>query len=186
LGTGAAEEVSTFRNEVDLKKVMNHSMKIVSSSGKGNFKLLEADREVYELEYTNWFSGKATVLYQGNSITLKPKNIWTSKVDIFRNDRSIGDLTFTLSGEVIIRIEKSPEKDSNYILKNKGMWKLRFELYDDTDTLLLTMTSINNWTKLSYDYDIALEGADLPANPGELLVYCGYAANLYLAHTSAA
>jgi len=160
-------------------------MKIISSSGKGDFKLYEKDQEVYELDYTNWFTGRATALYKGNSIELKPKNIWTSKVAIFKNDREIGDITFTLKGHMIIRTEKQNREDCSYVLKNVGNWKLRFELYDEADVLLLTMTSINNWTKLNYDYDIEFAEATLEMDVQELLIYCGYAANLYLAYISA-
>ncbi|WP_182835547.1 hypothetical protein [Flagellimonas lutimaris] len=49
-------------------------MKIVSSSGKGNFKLIEQNREIRELVYTNWFSEKAKMLLNGNKFEIKGKD----------------------------------------------------------------------------------------------------------------
>ena len=93
-------------------------MKIISSSGKGNFKLIKNDDEVCELAYTNWFSEKAQTALNGNNIVIKPKNIWTSKVDIFKNESQIGDITFNLKGHMVIRLQKANGKEFNYLLKN--------------------------------------------------------------------
>lgn len=71
-------------------------MKIISSSGKGNFKLIKNDDEVCELVYTNWFSEKAKAVLNGNNIEIKPKNIWTSKVDIFKNKARLETLPLIL------------------------------------------------------------------------------------------
>lgn len=160
-------------------------MKIVSSSGKGNFKLIEKNSEICELVYTNWFSEKAKTVLNGNNIEIKPKNIWTSKVDIYKNDTNIGDITFNLKGQMIIRLEKSNGTECNYVLKNKAKWKLKFEVYNESETLQFSLNSVNNWSKLNYDYDIEIADFNSEFDIKELLVYCGYATNLYLAIISA-
>lgn len=160
-------------------------MKIISSSGKGNFKLIKNDDEICELAYTNWFSEKAQTALNGNNIVIKPKNIWTSKVDIFKNESQIGDITFNLRGHMVIRLEKPNGKEFNYLLKNKAKWKLRFEVFNESDIQQFSLTSVNNWTKLNYDYDVELADYNSEFEIEELLIYCGYAANLYLAIISA-
>ncbi|MDO1514446.1 aminotransferase [Maribacter confluentis] len=160
-------------------------MKIISSSGKGNFKLVSQNQEICELEYTNWFSGKARTIINGNHIEIKPKNIWTSKVDISKNGHVIGDITFNLKGYMVIRMEHIPGKEINYVLKNKAVFKLRFELFDEFNKHQLTMKSVNSWSKLNYDYNIETGNYVSSINLEEMVVYCGYAANLYLALISA-
>ncbi|WP_348661552.1 aminotransferase [Croceibacter atlanticus] len=160
-------------------------MKIISSSGKGNFKLIKNDDEVCELVYTNWFSEKAKAVLNGNNIEVKPKNIWTSKVDIFKNKSQIGDITFNLKGHMVIRLEKENGKEFNYLLKNKAKWKLRFEVFNESEAHQFSLNSVNKWTKLNYDYDVEMADYNSEFEIEELLIYCGYAANLYLAIISA-
>ncbi len=160
-------------------------MNIVSSSGKGNFKLTDRNKEICELVYNNWFSDKAKTVLNGNNIEIKPKNIWTSKVDIYKNNTNIGDITFNLKGQMIIQLEKSNGKECNYVLKNMANWKLKFEVYNESGTLQFSLNSVNNWSKLNYDYDIEMADFNSEFEIEELLVYCGYASNLYLAIISA-
>jgi len=156
-------------------------MKIISSSGKGNFKLIKKDEEVCELVYKNWFSEKAKTSLNGNKIEIKPKNIWTSKVDIFKNESQIGDITFNLKGHMVIRLTKPDGNEFNYLLKNKGKWKLRFEVFNESEIHQFSLKSVNIWTKLNYDYDVEMADYNSEFEIEELLIYCGYAANLYLA-----
>ena len=156
-------------------------MKIVSSAGKGNFKLIENNQEICELVYNNWFSEKAKTSLNGNNIEIKPKNIWTSRVDIFKNENKIGDITFNLKGHMVIRLTKSNGEEFNYLLKNKAQWRLRFDVFNESDVHQFSLNSTNTWTKLNYDYDIEMTEYDSKFEIEELIVYCGYAANLYLA-----
>lgn len=161
-------------------------MKITSSSGKGNFKLTKNKEEICELVYNNWFSGKAKTVLNGNNIEIKPKNIWTSRVEIYKNKNKIGDITFNLKGHMVIRLTKSDGEEFNYLLKNKAKWKLRFEIFNESNTHQFSLNSVNDWTKLNYDYDIEMVDYNSKFEIEELVVYCGYAANLYLAIISAA
>lgn len=156
-------------------------MKIVSSSGKGNFKLTENNKDICELVYKNWFSEQAKTILNGNLIEIKPKNIWTSRVDIYKDKTIIGDITFNLKGHMVIRLEKENGKEFNYLLKNKSKWKLRFEVFNESKIQQFSLKSVNNWTKLNYDYDVEMANYNSEFAIEELLIYCGYAANLYLA-----
>lgn len=160
-------------------------MKIISSSGKGNFKLFENDEVICELKYKNWFSGKAETKISNSKIEIKPKNVWTSKVDIYKNEKSIGDITFNLKGYMVIRLENANGIEFNYVLKNKAKWKLRFEVFNESKIHQFSLNSVNDWTKLNYDYDVEMAEYNLEFDIEELLIYCGYAANLYLAIISA-
>ncbi len=160
-------------------------MKISSSSGKGNFKLTKDKEEICELIYNNWFSGKATTVLKGNKIEIKPKNIWTSSVEIHKNESKIGDITFNLKGQMVIRLSKPNGEEFNYVMKNKAKWTLKFDVFDESDVHQFSLNSVNKWTQLNYDYDIEMAAYNSNFDIEELLVYCGYAANLYLAIISA-
>ena len=156
-------------------------MKIVSSSGKGDFKLIEENKVICELVYENWFSGKAKTIIVGNKIEIKPKNIWTSKVDIFKNENKIGDISFSLKGYMVISLVKPNGTEISYVLKNKDKWKLQFGAYNENEILQFSMVSANNWKKLNYNYYVEMAEYDSSIKIEELLIYMGYAANLYLA-----
>lgn len=160
-------------------------MKIISTAVSGGFKLVNDKEEICELVYNNWFSGKAKTVINRNSIEIKPKNIWTSRVDIFKNERKIGDITFNLKGHMVIRLMKPNGEECNFLLKNKAKWKLRFEVFNESNSHQFSLNSVNKWTKLNYDYDIEMAEYNSEFAIEELIVYCVYAANLYLAIISA-
>lgn len=161
-------------------------MKIESSSSRGNFMVMNGQWKVLELKYPRWFSTKAVTRYRGREIRIEPKGFWGSSFVILKNGREIGDITFNWKGQVNLRIEDTESIEHRFMMKAKGTFKLRFELYDDTDHLVLTMKSQYNWRKWSSNYDIEtselLESMELP----ELLLYCGYMANAYVSRMGAA
>lgn len=160
-------------------------MKIKSISGEGSFRLIKNNQEICELIYNNCFSGIAKTDINGNYIEIKPKNIWRSKVKIYKNDKNIGDITFSLKGYMVIRLQISHETEINYVMINQSKSKLKFEVFDESENLQFTLKSKNNWNKLNYDYDIEMDRYNNEIWIEELLIYCGYAANLYLAIISA-
>lgn len=161
-------------------------MKIVSTSGKGNFKLIKNDEEICELVYKNWFSEKAKTTLNDNNIEIKPKNIWTSRVDILKNEIKIGDITFNLKGHIVIKLIKSNDKEFNYLLKANSQRKLSFDILNESNVIQFSLNSKNTWTKLNYDYDIEIKDYDSEFELEEIIIYCGYAANLYLSIIGAA
>jgi len=158
-------------------------MKIVSTSGKGTFEIIDSnEKKLVELTYTNWFSSKASTHFKRDRIEILPKNIWQSKFDIFINGSDRGDITFNWKGHIILLIEDKP-----YLLKRKSLWKSTFALLDENQKLLLTVKPSLNWKKFKYDYhiqeiDASLEGDALT----RMLLYVGFAANLYMARAAAA
>jgi hypothetical protein len=160
-------------------------MKMISTSGRGNFKLLRAEEEVFELEYKNWYSGKAKTRYRDQTIEFRPKNIWATKIQILKNDKDIGELTFTGKGEVAIKLTSPTGKKTQYSLKNRAKWKLKFDVVDEAGTVQLVLKASNNWFQINYNYEV--DGGDYNSefDVEELLIYCGYAANFYLAILSA-
>ncbi|MAZ26026.1 MAG: aminotransferase [Cytophagaceae bacterium] len=158
---------------------------IQSSSIKSDFKLLHDGHEVTRLNYTSWFTGKAEALLNGQKIWLAPKNIWASRARMYKDDRVIGDITSTLKGFMVIRLEQDGV-EKNYVLKNVGRLKLQLEVYNEQEVLQFSLATQRKWTKLNYDYTIEMGNFDAAVELDELLLYCGYAANLYLAVISAA
>lgn len=161
-------------------------MKIISSSAIGNFKLIDRDQEIYELEYNNLFSQKAKTEFNGNIIEIRPKSIWTSKASIYKNQKEIGDISMNLKGQIVIKLLTAKGNEFNFFMKNKGLWNPKFKVFNDAKVLQFSLNSANNWKKLNYDYTIEMAEFRSEFDFKELLIYCGYAANLYLALISAA
>ncbi|WP_167598203.1 aminotransferase [Leeuwenhoekiella sp. ZYFB001] len=162
------------------------TLKLSSSSSKGDFKVLDGAKELCEVVYKNWFSSTAITNLKKSVIEIKPKNIWTSKVDLFKNDRNVGDITFNLKGQMVIRYINPDRTEVNYILKNVSGLKLKFEVYNAEKQLQFKLICTSKCHQLSYNYEVEPEAFDKQTDLEELLVYCGYAANLYISIISAA
>lgn len=155
-------------------------MKIVSNSHRGDFQLVEDSVQILEMKYNNWFSGKAQAFFKGQHLEIKPKNLWSSKFNICKNGKEAGSIVFNMSGKINIRIKNEEGQELSFILKPKGMLKLRFELLDEAETSVLMLSTVNYWSKLRYDYQVELGEMIPELDVQELLIYCGYAANLYM------
>lgn len=154
--------------------------RIYCNSIKSDFKLLHDDKIVADVVYKNWLTGKAQATVNNSLIWLSPKNIWTSKIRIIKDDEEVGEITFTLRGTMVITLEVNG-KEINYVLKNVSKLKLELNVYNDAEELQFTMKSKGKWNKLNYDYKIKMADFNNAVDLDELLVYCGYTANLYLA-----
>jgi len=157
-----------------------------SIDSRGSFRLLRDETERFKLKYTNWFNSKAETSYNQQDIIIRSKNLWNSKFDIFKDNRDCGDITFNWMGHVIIRLTRADGKgEDEFLLKHRGILGRLYELLTEKNTHLLTLKASFNWSKFKYNYTVAREGHDFPdAILDELLIYCGFAANLHMTRTS--
>lgn len=160
-------------------------MKLVSNGIKGNFKLFHKEEEICEVIYTNWLKGSACTLVDGHKLELTPANLWTRKVKILKEHQLIGDISYNPKGFMTINLFRRDQTPHSFYLKNSGIWKFKMELFDSDGHCILIMSSENKWTKLNYDFHIDILNSNLTINYNELVIYCGYAANLYLKMISA-
>lgn len=156
-------------------------MKLTSSSGKGDFTLVKENQKIFELKYTNWFSSKARTALGEEMIEIRPQNIWCSKFDIFKQDLDQGDIIFNWKGNIIIRLMQEEGVEKSYLLRAKGFWNQSFELTDEADHVILLFAPSMNWKKLNYNYDVQQISEEYDEQRiHELLIYCGFGANLYM------
>ena len=153
---------------------------IRSKSLKGSFELLQKDEHpLYVVEYKNWFSGEATTNFDGNDYEIRAANFWQSQFDVFRNETLIGKISFNWKGEIIIALTNMDGLENELLFKYKGVWKFRFILSERSGNELLAMAS--SWSHMKYHYDISVADGLFPENQTkELLLICGYSANLYM------
>jgi hypothetical protein len=151
----------------------------------GSFRLLREGEAQFELSYTNWFSSRAETSYGGQDIALKSKNIWMSKFDIFKNGVDCGDIIFNWMGHVIIRLTRADGAgEDEFLLKHRGILSTQYELHDASKSHLLTLKAGFNWSKFKYNYTVTQENHDFPQEVlDELLIYCGFAANLHMSRS---
>ena len=160
-------------------------MKIESSSGRGNFKVINGNWEILELKYEKWYSSKANARYRSQDIQIKSKDFWGSKFLILKNKQEIGNITFNWKGYAIISLLDEEGSQHQYFMKAKGLLKLRFEVRNEADELVLTMKTVNKWNKLNLDYQIEKTEHEPPFDEHEFLLYCGYTANMYVSRMGA-
>ena len=163
-----------------LKQINMKNFVITSTSIKGNFQVLQDDETLlYAVQYKNWFSGEAKTSFDGNNYAIRASNFWQTQFDVLRNDVHIGKFSFNWKGEIIISYTHANGEENEMLFQYKGIWKFRFILSDRSGNELLAMVS--SWSALKYHYDVSISDEHFPeAETKELLMICGYSANLYM------
>ena len=159
---------------------------IKSTSVKGNFEVVHDDATpLYAVQYKNWFSGEASTSFDGNNYLIKAPGFWQSRFDIFRNDVLIGKFSFNWKGEIIITYTNDDGTEEEMLFQYKGIWKFRFVLVDRAGNELLVMAA--SWSSLKYNYLVSIESDRFSERKvKELLMICGYSANLCMTAMTAA
>ena len=155
-------------------------MKIEYSRKNDGFFIKNGSKNILLLKYENLFSSKANTNYKNTKISIKPKNIWCSKFDIYKNEKDVGDIISNWQGNIIIRNSFKGEIEKSYLLEAKGYFKkLKFELINESKKLILVMEP--KMRAPGFDYKIETSNNTLSEDELiELLIYCGFGANLYL------
>lgn len=156
--------------------------KLAAKSGKGNFDIVTPDEQVLtSFTYEDWFASKGVSEFNGNEYEFKPANIWWSKINVYRNGILTGDIVFNWKGNIIIQLKTQNGEEKKFALIAKGVWNFRFVLEDEHNQELLVMTTSFKWNKLHYEYLVnTSNGGSENTDFIELLLCCGYGANLYM------
>ena len=157
-------------------------MKIESTSGKGNFQIVKGNFALTELKFKNWFSKNAATRYKGVNIELKSQNFWQTQFDILKNGMNCGSMKYHWKGNISIQLtDELGYVEGNYMFRSKGIFKRQFELSDEYGNLILILKPKFIFRKFSYDYEVeTIKTFDEEEDLVEMLIYCGYAANLYM------
>lgn len=156
-------------------------LKIESTSGKGNFQITKGSFPMLEIKYTSWFSGHAQTRFKGTAIDMKPGNFWQSKFSITKNDKEAGELKYHTRGSISFELWKdSEEHPVSYQFLSKGFWKPYYLLLDEAENTVLRLQPKWVWRKFSHDYEVEIPDTEYDEEYlTELLIYCGYATNVY-------
>ena len=92
-------------------------MKIEYSRKNDGFFIKNGSKNILLLKYENLFSSKANTNYKNTKISIKPKNIWCSKFDIYKNEEDVGDIISNWQGNIIIRNSFKGESEKSYLLE---------------------------------------------------------------------
>lgn len=157
------------------------TLKIESTSMRGDFKLCENGRKILELKYTNWHSGVAETIIYRDKFQLKPKSWWSGKIDILKNDKKVGEITHNSKLHLSIILEGKDGVEQTFVLKNSSKWKSEFEVTSASGKTVLILTPTNSWKKLNFDVQVLNKNIQVE----ELTVYSAYTCKLYYAYVSA-
>lgn len=153
------------------------------STKKRTYKLVEEQVEILELAYKNWYSSQASTIIDGIEISIAPKNIWVMKFEIRKNGEVCGGIIFNWKNHAKISLYNHPDFDGkrSWVLKNVSMWLNKFQLADENEDFVLSLSPILKWKKMRRDFKVELSDAeDITGLELELLAYCCFAANRIL------
>lgn len=153
------------------------------SKNRSHFSLSEDNEQILDLKYPNWYSREASVRYLGRLIEIKPKNILGMTYLIYDDGIEIGDIIFNWAGLITIRVLNEVDRECRFIFKSKGFWKNRLQLFTENNVFVLSMKPIRNWMMSNHSYEIEVDEdqrIELDFDMDELMIYCGYTANIYM------
>ena len=155
-------------------------MRIESIDSKGSFVIKDDSTDFLKVFYKKWFSSQAETDLNGNELIIKPKDIWQSKFDILKDGMDKGDIVFTWKGDIVISLEDKIGNNSEWIVKTKGFWDYRFEVFNSNEKLTLILKPNFNWKNFKYNYEIKTLDESIPENEIlELILFSTFGANLY-------
>jgi hypothetical protein len=157
-------------------------MHIEAISGKGSFQIIKGAMTLLEIKSTNWFSTRVVTRFRGVNYEINPNNFWRTKFEILKNKTKKGDLHYNWKGHISLNLwDESLGREKHYVLKAKGFLKRYFNLLDEEENVVLVLRSKLNWRKFGYNYEIEdFHVFDVEEELPEMLIYCGFAANLYM------
>ncbi|PWJ39980.1 hypothetical protein [Sediminitomix flava] len=155
-------------------------MNIESTSSNGSFTFYNNGVSISSLQFIKWYSKEAEIKYLDSTIKIMQDGFWGTKYKIEKDEQNVGKITMNWKSDFLLEFNTS-EKSLNYTLKCKGFAKTRFELHDDKGNIIIILHSNMNWKKFNYNYEVEVNTITDDYDINELISYCGYAANLYLA-----
>ncbi len=127
-------------------------MKIISK--KRNLIIENNDNKIIEIKYKNWISNKVKTEFNGQTIEIKPKSIWRSELEILKNNKKIGNITFSWNSNAKIRVLNDKGEKDVFSFKSKGFIKPYFELRNDARELIFCVKLSFKWKKMNYDFEV--------------------------------
>ncbi|PID26340.1 MAG: aminotransferase [Candidatus Cloacimonadota bacterium] len=159
-------------------------MKITSK--KRNLVIENNGNKIVEIQYRNWISNKVKTKLNGQTIEIKNKTIWRSELEIFKNSKKIGDITFKWNGNAIIKILNDKE-EAIFSLKAKGFMKPYFELRNEESELVFVLKSSFKWRKMNYDFEVeSIQNIYDENRILELLIYTAIVSRRYMINIAGA
>lgn len=155
-------------------------MKINTIDSKGSFVIKNETTDLLTVLYEKWFSSRAKTNLNETELIIKPKNIWHSKFDILKNGIDKGDIVFTWKGDIVITLEDQIGNHKEWLIKTKGFWDYRFEVFNSSEKMILMLKPELNWKNFKYNYGIKVLEKNLTENEIlELILYSSFGVNLY-------
>lgn len=133
------------------------------------------------LSYDRWFSLKAKIaLPEGKIFTIESSGFWVKTFEIKDNGNTLLTFKRRWNGDILIQTYFGSEKD--FVFKRKGTVKGSFVLLDKENTELVALRPGLNWSKISYEYQIAAaDSVGSSTNDIVLLLVAVHCANFAMA-----
>ena len=145
-----------------------------------SFDMTKEGRSIGKLEYKRWFRYNAVITTSNSSYQLEPKGFWGTRIELKDGEKTLMKLSMNWKGEIAVQTYFN-DREEDYNLKHRGVFKESFILTNEEGTELLVMKPHLKWTKLNYDYQISTSDAfEASANKELLLMASLYGANYYM------
>ena len=150
------------------------------SIDKKTFQLIENQRLLGELVYSDFFYSKAEIkLSNSETYQIKAVGIFRTNTIVTKNGAEIANLKMNWRGQIVIAFQDGQE----YLLRGKGMFYSKYVVENKEQEMLIQFEPKFKWKKFRYNYNITYNIVQEEV----LLILLGlYASNYIINSTSGA
>ncbi len=151
------------------------------TSKKRNLIIESNDNKKVEIQYKSRISNQVKTEFNGQVIEIKPKSIWCNELEIFKNKKRIGSITFKWNSDAIIRVLNDKSEEIVFSFKSKGFMKPYFELKNEERELIFGIKPSFKWKKMNYDFEVQhIQNIYSENTIIELLIYSAIVCHRYM------
>ncbi|GAB3750517.1 hypothetical protein [Spirosoma pomorum] len=153
----------------------------VTASSSKTFLLTRNEQTVGNLTYETWFSSKATIdLEDSLPITIQPKGIWETSLEVKQAETILFDLELKWNGQLVLD-RRGADSVEAFTFKQKSLTDFTFVLLSPDAEELLSIKPSIKWNRVTTDYQLfASDSLEHLPDKDVLLLLAVHCANYYL------
>lgn len=107
-----------------------------------------------KLAYDGWSTSKASITTQfAEFYDLVSKGFWSSYISVEKSGTEYAQLKRNWKGNIIIDVMGN-DIPMDFLFRRVGFWGLSYQVEDQNENVLITVTQQFEWRKFNYDYYI--------------------------------
>lgn len=124
----------------------------ILANGTRDFQLLQADKTLGALHYTEWFSFKAVIaLANGSTFQIAPRGFWGTTIEVKDQEAVLLNFKMNWGGTILIKLKATSKA---YVFNLKSLLKNTYVLQDKDERELLLVQPSFKWNTLNCNYTL--------------------------------